>query len=141
MPFVAFLLSRFFCKPVSVYSCARQCVSVHLPVFPRLPKPVMLQHSAASHLGSSLSLSLLTSLLSIITLSLPSSFSHTRGDAKYGWNTNKLFSLKPLKTQLSSLASDTFRCCPRRMDVSLLSLYPRDVGPSSRSPSPGREHL
>lgn len=69
----------------------------------------------------SLSFSLLTSLLTIITLSLPSSFSHTWGGTQYGWNTNKLFSLKPLKTQLSSLASDTFRCCPRRMDVSLLS--------------------
>ncbi len=67
----------------------------------------------------SLSLSLLTSLHTIITLSLPSSFSHTWGGAQYGWNTNKLFSLKPLKTQLSSLASDTFRCCPRRMDISL----------------------
>lgn len=73
----------------------------------------------------SLSLSLLTSLLTIITLSLPSSFSHTWGGARYGWNTNKLFSLKPLKTQLSSLASDTFRCYPRRMDVSLSSLFIR----------------
>lgn len=112
-------LSFFLQTCVSLCACARQRVSLHLPVFPRLLKPVLLQHSAASHLGSSLSLSLLTSHLTIITLILPSSFSHTWGGAQYDWNTNKLFSLKPLKTQLSSLASDTSRCCPRQMDVSL----------------------